>query len=207
MFTYEDTTIYQSDLDLCANPRWLNDRVIAFYFDYLNSQLQESKLKLKFINPSVVMMINILPTETLKEEFASLDLPAADLIFIPINDKTDLEAEIGGSHWSLLVWIKKDEKFYTFDSYSGANNQIARRTAYRFSQLVSNKSVPTVQTGRAPCQTNGYDCGVYTIVFAEWIATHYPVDLDQISSRITPLLVSQKRTQLVEIMKKLTQKS
>ncbi len=35
LFTYDDTTVMSTDVELLDPPHFLNDRVISFYFEYV----------------------------------------------------------------------------------------------------------------------------------------------------------------------------
>jgi hypothetical protein len=94
---------------------------------------------------------------------------------LPINNNADLN-QVGGSHWSLLVCDGKE--FIHFDSREGLNEQPAKHVC-----ALADVRIVCVQTAKlllsilpprspslfyrrflhTPQQTNGYDCGLYTI--------------------------------------------
>ena len=44
IISYHDSCLYESDVDiLSSETEWLNDRIISFYFDYLQHEIYESK--------------------------------------------------------------------------------------------------------------------------------------------------------------------
>ena len=115
-------------------------------------------------------------------------------IFLPINDEHQSSRmnytpgqHAGGSHWSLLVIdiitttsknneIKPEIQFYSFDSHHGYNISAAKAVAnkmyilfqHHYSSLKKDAitSVNVIEC-QALQQNNGYDCGMYTLGFAE----------------------------------------
>lgn len=64
----------------------------------------------------------------------------ANVIFIPVNDKKLLESFEGGSHWSLLVYVKKNNKFLYYDSSNNYNFNVANKFATKISGVLEVKS-------------------------------------------------------------------
>lgn len=59
-------------------------------------------------------MIKLLPTEESRIHLESLDPKNKELIFFPLNN---IEANFSdGTHWSLVVYSKKEDAFFSFDS-------------------------------------------------------------------------------------------
>ena len=115
-------------------------------------------------------------------------------IFLPINDEHKSShmsytpgQHAGGSHWSLLVidiiasTSKNETKpqilYYSFDSHRGYNisaaNAVANKMNSIFRQHYSSLQTDqmTKEANVIECQAlqqnNGYDCGLYTLFFAE----------------------------------------
>lgn len=65
---------------------------------------------------------------------------SADIIFIPVNNKQSLESFIGGSHWSLLIYVKQNNKFLYYDSANNMNSYIAYKFADKISGVLEVKS-------------------------------------------------------------------
>ena len=117
-------------------------------------------------------------------------------IFVPINDQYKSShmsytpgQDAGGSHWSLLVIdiitatpnnvTKPEIQFYSFDSNHGYNISAAKAVAnklnnvlhqhYSSTQKKDTTSSVNVMECQALKQNNGYDCGLFTLGFAEAI--------------------------------------
>ena len=91
ILTYEDTTLYETELKLFKEPRWLNDNCISFYLDYLQNtiigkeEIFESKITV--LHPSTVSW-TIFETdfEDIEDQLFPLKLGIRDYWIIPLND-------------------------------------------------------------------------------------------------------------------------
>jgi len=74
--------------------------------------------------------------EELQTTLSGLELHLADIVLIPINDNKNIQ-DGGGSHWTLLVWVKKSQQFIHLDSLKGSNNyQVSIATAKKLHPLL-----------------------------------------------------------------------
>ena len=114
VISYHDSVLRQSDLALLSAPNWLNDQIISFFYEYLNND-EISDPRIGYIDPSLVQLVKLCqePFEA-DAMLQSLDLSSKEVILIPINDEQSTHA--GGTHWSLLVWFKEQEKLVHYNS-------------------------------------------------------------------------------------------
>ncbi|PWA97204.1 cysteine proteinases superfamily protein [Artemisia annua] len=104
---YNDAVLRQSDLVTLEGPKWLNDRIIEFYFSYLSSFYPSEHILL--VPPAITYWIMNCPdTNSLQDFLKSLNLPSKKLIIFPVNDSDDVSRAEGGNHWSLLAYEKTD---------------------------------------------------------------------------------------------------
>ena len=83
---------------------------------------------------------------------------------LPVNDNEELGKD-AGSHWSLLVYGKKSNKFYHYDSMGGANEKYARQIITILTK--ANKCFKDeMEKKKSTQQTDGHSCGVHTIMHA-----------------------------------------
>mmetsp|Transcript_16637 Transcript_16637/g.46977 ORF Transcript_16637/g.46977 Transcript_16637/m.46977 type:complete len:213 (+) Transcript_16637:101-739(+) len=168
--TYGDTTLGEEDTALLQEGQWLNDLLIQFYFEYLGKTARDRKERDFFFPPSSSFMLLFLDAggakELLNAEILS-DLRGSDRVFVAVNDNEDHTAT-GGSHWSLLVFIRHESMFVHLDSCGSMNDRVARSYARNVAPLVGASPYHFVP-GRCPQQANSADCGVFALAFAERI--------------------------------------
>lgn len=175
-------------------------------FSYLQDQINVNDIL--FINPSIVFLVNFVESDELGAILSDLDLVNKKIIFIPINDNADINRS-GGSHWSLLVWNIEQSCFHYFDSMSNYNLQSAKRTKTVFEKALKMKD-QKFEIVKCPQQNNSYDCGVYTLYFAELTAKNMECwkETDNISKTISIINdsnVRKKRDEIRSIIEKLRQ--
>lgn len=125
------------------------------------------------MDPAVVALLNY--EEDPEIIFYGLDLNQFDLIFIPINDNNDKFNLNGGNHWSLLVYLSKEDIFLYYDSIKKrtSNLENAKKIAQKLRVLINGKTYALktldnfIINSETPQQKNGYDCGVYVLAFTE----------------------------------------
>ncbi|PWA38220.1 cysteine proteinases superfamily protein [Artemisia annua] len=94
---YNDAVLRQSDLVTLEGPKWLNDRIIEFYFSYLSSFYPSEHILL--VPPAITYWIMNCPdTNSLKDFLKPLNLPSKKLIIFPVNDSDDVSRAEGGNH-------------------------------------------------------------------------------------------------------------
>ncbi|CAL4160765.1 unnamed protein product [Meganyctiphanes norvegica] len=147
--------------------KWINDNVVAFAFNEMQ-KMHDSKLKnIVFVRPAMTHMIKVSNDENdIKMIIEDLGLRKADYAFFPVNN--NLSEKEGGSHWSLMIFSRKENTFYHLDPIIGMNDG---SVALLIKKLIDiNTKFPEVKYVMCPRQRNGYDCGPYTLMFAEKIA-------------------------------------
>ncbi|OEL34176.1 NEDD8-specific protease 1 [Dichanthelium oligosanthes] len=178
VLSHGDVVLIRSDLAILRGPRFINDRLIAFYFAHLSADLGDDLLLLP---PSIPYLLSNLPDPASVAAVAEpLRLASRRLVLLPVNDNPDASVPEGGSHWTLLVLDNatggaSGPRFVHHDSIRGAPNlPVATRLADALRPLLQQSdsgrraAVPVVE-GPTPRQPNGYDCGVYVMAVARAI--------------------------------------
>ena len=127
-----------------------------------------------------------------------LKLKEMDYVFFPVNNNDRVDGE-GGSHWSLLVYIsdKRHVKFFHHDLISDANHRHANKLIGNLSRANTFfKSNPKIEEVVVPKQVNGYDCGIYTVIYAGVLANDITNGFAPKLINITPEEVSKCRKTL-----------
>ena len=85
-----------------------------------------------------------------------------------VNDNDDVAVAGGGSHWSLLAYLRAENAFAHFDSAGGRNDAAAARLAKTLTDALRLEKKPAFVSERSgsPRQENGYDCGVFALATA-----------------------------------------
>ncbi|KAK6176328.1 hypothetical protein SNE40_014632 [Patella caerulea] len=208
VLNFNDSLLRASDLEILDGPNWLNDKLIGFCFEYYErEQFNHSADKLSLISPSVTQFIKLAPVEELTVILESLNLPLKQFVFLAVNDNEDSN-NVGGTHWSLLVYIRSKQEFHHFDSANHTNEHIAKKLAYRLQPFVH------APRGRmkfiemdSPQQDNCYDCGIYVISIAEHLCREFCECINDVSLSqvVTTTAVSKKREQLKELIRRVAE--
>ncbi|KAF2069953.1 hypothetical protein CYY_008730 [Polysphondylium violaceum] len=220
VISFKDATLFDSDLWILKRPNeWINDSIISFYLEYLDDQVvgKHCKEDVLLASPSAIYMCNFIETQQeIQEMFKPLKMESKKLIFFPINNNSDPTIIAGGSHWSLLVFIKPLNQFHYFDSMGTSNYSEAKKVSSKFSFLISGSN-SKVHIEKTPAQQNNYDCGLYVLSIIEFLVNQYIKYDDQdifikefsnqinrdLFQSITPTLVKEKRNDILSIIEKL----
>ncbi|KAK3101026.1 hypothetical protein FSP39_000351 [Pinctada imbricata] len=204
VLSFNDSLIRKSDVILLDPPNWLNDKLIGFCFEYFEKErFNHSADKLCLINPDVTQFIKLAPTEELGPFLEPLNLPTKQYVFLAINDNNDA-TQVGGTHWSLLLYIRSRQEFRHYDSSSGSNKETAKKLAYKLQPHVH------APMGRmkfiemdGPQQHNGYDCGVFVIATAEHLCREYCEGFSiSLNDTVTADTMQEKRVKTRELIYK-----
>ncbi|XP_051504102.1 sentrin-specific protease 8 [Myxocyprinus asiaticus] len=205
VLSYQDSLLRRSDVALLDGPRWLNDQVIGFAFEYFATERFESLgEKVCFISPEVTQFIKYASSQDELAIFLEpLRLPSRRWVFLAVNDNSNQTA--GGSHWSLLLYQRDGGKFSHYDSQSGSNSLHARRIAAKLETFLgAGGKVPFVEE-QCPLQQNSFDCGMYVICNAEALCESARVkDCPRLPAQvITPTYITRKRTEWYSFIQRL----
>ncbi|CAM9177978.1 unnamed protein product [Choristocarpus tenellus] len=199
VLNYHDAVLYDTDVALFGGCNWLNDNCVNWYFRYLESEVFAGRDELLFMDPAVVscMLLQCEEDEELIDLGRGIKAGERTHVFIPINDTEELLSS--GSHWSLLVYERETGTFKHLDSSNNHNARTARNAAEQFSRLLGKTDMQVVVEDESgvPQQENGYDCGMYTILIAEWIAGEVvgKRQSGQVAPHLSPKYVAEARVQ------------
>ncbi|EFJ50327.1 hypothetical protein VOLCADRAFT_116848 [Volvox carteri f. nagariensis] len=134
---YYDVLLREQDVALLEGPHWLNDQVVAFFFEYLGREglLQEcgsshqSKEHVEFredisdiasgillVPPATSFLLMHSPPELATEVLQPLQPHRRSLVLFPVNDNPHVDEAEGGSHWTLLVYHRPSNTLRHYDS-------------------------------------------------------------------------------------------
>lgn len=200
VLSFHETLLRESDVDILRGPRWLNDTLISFYFEYLETVRFKDYPSILFVSPEVTQCIKVISPSEMSIFFNPLYASKKDFIFFALNDNEQADCS-GGSHWSLLVFSRPEKVLFHFDSHAGSNYYQARELGnklLKYFQIPSQASMIEPDTLQ---QTNGYDCGVHVLCNTELVAVYASL-YRKITGcgMIDKLKVLHKRTELLELI-------
>ncbi|XP_050298223.1 sentrin-specific protease 8-like [Anthonomus grandis grandis] len=204
ILSYNESLLRKSDVDLLKGPHWLNDTIISFYFEYLETEFFKGNNDLLFVSPEVTQCIKISPQRELDVFLHPLlEEKHPKFIFFALNDNEQTEYS-GGSHWSLLAFSRPEKTMFHYDSSRGSNESQALELAEKVLKYFGLSIEGRFEEVSSLQQNNGYDCGIHVLCNTEQLASyasHYgklracpKVSADQVQS---------KRWEILDIIEKL----
>ncbi|GFN74908.1 sentrin-specific protease 8 [Plakobranchus ocellatus] len=209
VLNFGDSLLLKSDLELLTEPNWINDKLIGFAYEYYErEQFNHSADRLALLSPSLVQIIRFAEAGDLHVLLESLSLPAKQFVFVPVNDNADT-SRVGGTHWSLLVYVRSKQEFQHYDSASGNNQAVAKR--------LMDKLQPFVQAPKGklkfvemdcPQQENCYDCGMFLLANTEHLIREF-VECVSLGVRdvVSQNSVQDKRRELTRLISSLAKEA
>lgn len=198
--------LFPSKVELLRGPFWLNDQVIAFYFQYLESvkYVEQSQVFL-FVSPSITQLLKLSLPDEAEESFSLFLKPLMpnnkEVFFFPVNNNSSSQA--GGTHWSLLVYSRLEESFFSFDSLSDCNKSA---TITVVAVLKEAFGVPWagLQFMETLQQTNAWDCGIFVLANTENICDCIvDGEIVQHVSKVDKSSIANKRQDILELIQDL----
>jgi len=180
---------------LCLRPNtWLNDEVINFYMCLLQDRdAALCKLSPEMRKPShyfnSFFMSKLLDTGNTKQYTYSqvqrwtkkFDIFSLRRIYFPIN--------IGNSHWTHLVLYMEEREVHYYDSMAGNGTKYIKtilrwvgdeaKTKKGWENYDVSDFVEIDHGDEVPQQANGYDCGVFSCIFADFDTDNLPFEFSQ----------------------------
>ena len=189
-----DTDSVQRDSIRKLQPRtWLNDEVIHYYLLMLSKRDEEickakdGKKRSHFFKSFFITKLldeNGYTYKNVKrwsKKVPGKDIFNLDKIIIPVN--------ISGMHWSLLTVFVQKKKIQFFDSMGGDGTRYLEGLMnYMKDEHMDKKKNPLENVDDwklvgyergIPQQENGYDCGVFACMYADFISQDLPLKFSQ----------------------------
>ncbi|KAI9138040.1 hypothetical protein BKA69DRAFT_827463 [Paraphysoderma sedebokerense] len=164
--TYHDVSLYETDLQILRRNRsWINDNLIDFWFEYSERQLFPHLTNIvTFLRPSVVKLFSDVEDPRYLKSALPPSLDTLHIAFLPVNDNRS--DAVGGSHWSLLVFVKPLNTFYYYDSSGAYNISAAKYIASKWICLLNPQDNKyKFEHLPSPQQQNNHDCGLFVMCY------------------------------------------
>ena len=186
-----DISIKKEDIESLKEGQWISDNIIALWFEHLKDGEYKDNQNIIFIQPSVTQVLKQGPIDDLGMLLEPLNIWQKKYIFMAVNDNKLNKA--GGQHWSLLVYTIKENIWYHFDSLNNLNLKEARFLVGRLQEYLRPGTTPRITTATCSQQENNFDCGAYTMIYAQKIADKLVGEYHTYMS-ISKCLVDKKET-------------
>lgn len=168
VLSFHDSLLRESDLELLSGRNWLNDALIAFWLEYIQHTLFPDQHRALCVSPEVTQLLKLGDQAEINVFLDPLEANHKDYILLPVNDNMSTVSS-GGSHWSLLVFSRFDNKWYHYDSQRGSNFRDARCLVQRINKYLERDAVLVDAT--CTQQDNSYDCGAFVMLNAQHAAS------------------------------------
>ena len=130
-----------------------------------------------------------------------LDPSSRSFIIFAVNDNVSTAA--GGSHWSLCVFSRAENRFYHFDSSSKANASACFSLVKILKQCLDCESAEIINVACLQ-QNNSYDCGIFVLCNTDLVCRTIAKGKTLSSiEKIKPKDVQIKRNEITQIIKSL----
>lgn len=153
---------------------WLNDEVINFYM----SMLQERNTKYHYFNS--FFLVKLVENgkycyNNVKRWTKKFNILEKEKIFIPVN--------LGNTHWTMMVIHMTAKQISYYDSMSGSGRRhmnavlqwIKDDVQDKLKQSLDMSDWKIIDESKVPQQRNGYDCGVFSIMCADYVSDNLPL--------------------------------
>ncbi len=171
---------------------WLNDEMVNFYMKMLNERENELVVKYPikkksyffnsfFVNRLVDNESGGYCYDNVKrwtKKAGIENIMEFERIFFPVN--------VNNTHWTLAVVYLHAKRVLYYDSMGGRGQRYVEGLlrwvvdeAAAKNKIVVNKNEWSLERGVCPQQENGYDCGVFTVVCADFLADDLPLTYEQ----------------------------
>ncbi|CAD2114187.1 hypothetical protein YYG_00516 [Plasmodium vinckei petteri] len=184
-----------SQIKCLIDSRWLNDEIINFYLSMLQ-EYNEAGIKSGVTYLPKMFTFSTFFFQSLNfngsynyskvarwTKRKKIDILEYDLILIPLH--------VGGNHWTLGAINIKDKHIKLYDSLNMPNRKFFEYMKRYIVDEVKDKKQINIDISPwtynssglpeegIPCQENGYDCGVFTCMFAKCLTFNRDFDFSQ----------------------------
>ena len=205
LLTYGSCTLRSSDISLVSPNHWLNDQIILFYFEYLQSIIPN--LSCLLIDPSTSFILLIEEDEEdLIEGLSQITFEHKRFLFFPINNHLDPGVN-GGSHWTLLIVDLDQKKSFYYDSMNtkGQNFKNAKLINRKLASYLHVDETKIVCVRIERPQNNSSDCGVFVLMITEFVYRNCDCLLSD--AEVSPEKAWQMRAEISKIISEMRNKA
>ncbi|XP_062131403.1 sentrin-specific protease 8-like [Drosophila sulfurigaster albostrigata] len=167
--SFHDSCLRMSDVQLLHGPRWLNDQIFGFYYEYLSHVKYKNNNDMHFVTPEVTQCMKYMDETEINMIFEENKAPQKSFVFFALNDNE--KSKSGGAYWSLLVLSRPEKTFFHFDSYGNNNTGPSKEIMNQVKEMFGFRQAK-FRPMRCLQQVNGYDCAIHVICMTDLIADY-----------------------------------
>ena len=169
--TIHGIRISKEDRMSLENGKHVTCTIISLYIkesENCNKEILE-KNKILMIQPAMVQLLQLGEGTYVKETKKHLNLAKYGWIFFPISNRENPDEGDGGKHFSLLIFSKREHRFFHFDPVKGVNRRYALdlMTNLMDSESVNGEGnlykLPDFEEVQCAQQQNVFDCGLFVM--------------------------------------------
>lgn len=177
----EETTINEldgfvftkKDLDLLLNNKWLNDEIINYYLSMIQKRSEHNKdvPKVHCFNTFFYLKCQNAGVNSIAKWVRKIDFPKLDILIVPVHSEV---------HWFLATIDIRNKAISYYDSLNGTYEECIETMKTIVATYIDKTNMYSIYIDKEiPQQKNGYDCGVFLCVFAEYLSRYSEFDFDQ----------------------------
>ena len=174
LLEYQGTNITAMDVKTLENGQWVCDEIISLFLAFMREDKTMKEKGILLVNPSATFMLKECEDKRVVNDLKKdLRMNEMEWVFYPINNNKKSD-NAGGTHWSLLLFCKKENKYYHYDPIEGKNNNHAKELVVNTLDLNNFRSggLPEYKEVKCLQQENSYDCGPYIMLYIREIVNN-----------------------------------
>ncbi|XP_022208684.1 uncharacterized protein LOC111065036 [Drosophila obscura] len=122
---FHDISLLHTDVRLLQERRGgMNERLVAFYFAYLQNRRYKAQSQVYFMQPSLARSLRQTSQRLLKRQMRERGLHERKFILLPMCSEPGA-FHVAHEHWSLLFIARPERKLYYYDSLDNSHRQLA----------------------------------------------------------------------------------
>ncbi|KAJ2455571.1 hypothetical protein EV183_000048 [Coemansia sp. RSA 2336] len=168
------------DISTLGDGQWLNDEVINFYMQLIIDRSQKTPVlpKVHAFNTFFYSTLSEKGYARVRRWTRRIKLFENDLVVVPVHL---------GVHWCCAIIDFRSKRITYYDALLGDNSKCLRllmdylkeESRDKCNQEFDDSGWTMACDKQIPRQRNGYDCGVFAVVFAEYAARDAPFRFSQ----------------------------
>ncbi|XP_034124221.1 sentrin-specific protease 8 [Drosophila guanche] len=122
---FQNISLLHGDVKLLQEPNCgMNERLVAFYFAYLQHRRFKRQSQVYFMQPSLMQSLRQLSQRAMRREMCQRGLHETKFILLPLCAAPG-SFNVDHEHWSLLLIARPERKLYYYDSMDNSHKQLA----------------------------------------------------------------------------------